>query len=95
MSGVGGWISDNKLKSIGLLWGSTVGASIAYQWKQNIPTSLKIIHSRVYAQAVTLGALALVAAVDIYEHRDHSNNKMDLLHSKLQELEAKLTGKGP
>ena len=25
-------------------------------------------------QAVTLGALGLVAAVDIYEHRDHSNN---------------------
>ena len=31
-------------------------------------------------QAITLGALGLVAAVDIYEHRDHSNN-VSLCHS--------------
>ena len=32
-----------------------------YQWTRPIPTQLKLIHSRVYAQALTLGALGLVA----------------------------------
>ena len=34
----------------GILWAGSVGGSIAYQWNQNIPRSLKIIHARVYAQ---------------------------------------------
>ena len=38
----------------------------AYQWSRPIPTSLKIIHSRVYAQAITLGALGAVAAIELY-----------------------------
>ena len=38
----------------------------AYQWTRPIPTSLKLIHSRVYAQAITLGALGCVAAMELY-----------------------------
>jgi len=40
--------------------------SQAYQWSRPIPTSLKVIHSRVYAQAITLGALGAVASIEIY-----------------------------
>jgi Hypoxia induced protein conserved region len=40
--------------------------SQAYQWSRPIPTSLKVIHSRVYAQAITLGALGAVAAIELY-----------------------------
>jgi hypothetical protein len=45
----------------------------AYQWSRPIPTSLKVIHSRVYAQAITLGALGAVAAIEIYAQ----NNGLD------------------
>jgi hypothetical protein len=38
----------------------------AFQWSKPIPTSLKIIHSRVYAQAITLAALGAVAGVEMY-----------------------------
>lgn len=34
----------------GILWASGLGASLAYQWSRPIPNSLKVIHSRVYAQ---------------------------------------------
>ena len=33
-----------------MLWAGGLAASIAYQWSQDIPRSLKVIHSRVYAQ---------------------------------------------
>ena len=38
----------------------------AFQWSRPIPISLKIIHSRVYAQAITLAALGAVAGVEMY-----------------------------
>jgi hypothetical protein len=34
-----------------------------------IPTSLKIIHSRVYAQALTLAAVAGMGVVEFVDHR--------------------------
>jgi hypothetical protein len=43
-----------------------------YQWSRPIPTSLKVIHSRVYAQAITLGALGAVAAVEMYSQSQKS-----------------------
>ena len=55
-----------QLKAVFYGWGTVVAGSLAYQWTRPIPTSLKIIHSRVYAQAATLGALAAVAAVETY-----------------------------
>ena len=42
----------------------------AFQWSRPIPTSLKIIHSRVYAQAITLAALGAVAGVEMYAASD-------------------------
>jgi len=52
----------------GGIWLTGVTGSLAYQWTKPIPTSLKIIHSRVYAQGITLGALALTAAIETYHH---------------------------
>jgi hypothetical protein len=43
----------------------------AYQWSRPIPTSLKVIHSRVYAQAITLGALGGMAALETYHRTLH------------------------
>ncbi|KFM22988.1 hypothetical protein F751_0346 [Auxenochlorella protothecoides] len=55
------WIVANKLR--------------AYQWTRPIPTSLKIIHSRVYAQAITLGALAAVAGIETYHRSDSAETE--------------------
>jgi hypothetical protein len=49
----------------------------AYQWSRPIPTSLKIIHSRVYAQAITLGALGAVAAIEVYTQTSGANAKTE------------------
>lgn len=49
----------------------------AYQWSRPIPTSLKVIHSRVYAQAITLGALGGMAALETYHRTLHKPSKTE------------------
>jgi hypothetical protein len=39
----------------------------AYQWSKPGAVSVKIIHSRVYAQAITLGALGSVATLELWK----------------------------
>jgi hypothetical protein len=60
------WALEHKLKTIGYTWLGGITGSLAYQWSRPIPTSLKIIHSRVYAQAITLGALGAMAGLEMY-----------------------------
>ncbi|PSC75044.1 hypoxia induced conserved region containing [Micractinium conductrix] len=48
-------------------WAVGLGASLAFQWTRPIPTQLKIIHSRVYAQALTLAGLGMAGAVQWLE----------------------------
>jgi hypothetical protein len=44
-------VANNGIRlAAGILWASGLGASLAYQWSRPIPNSLKVIHSRVYAQ---------------------------------------------
>ncbi|XVF57526.1 hypothetical protein PTKIN_Ptkin06aG0212600 [Pterospermum kingtungense] len=65
------WVVDNKLKTVGCLWLSGVTGSIAYNWSRpNMKTSVKIIHARLHAQALTLAALAGAAAVEYIDHRN-------------------------
>lgn len=61
------WITEHKLKAIGGLWATGVVGSLGFQWSRPIPTQLKIIHSRVYAQAITLGAIGVAAVADLYD----------------------------
>lgn len=61
------WIAEHKLKAIGSLWATGVVGSLAFQWTRPIPTSLKIIHSRVYAQAITLGAIGVAGVASFYD----------------------------
>mmetsp|Transcript_12008 Transcript_12008/g.24165 ORF Transcript_12008/g.24165 Transcript_12008/m.24165 type:complete len:100 (-) Transcript_12008:1050-1349(-) len=65
------WIVENKLKAIGYTWLTGIGGSLAYQWSRPIPASLKVIHSRVYAQAITLGALGAMAGLEAYHRTLH------------------------
>ena len=57
-----------------IIWATGLGMSLAYQWTRSIPTSLKIIHSRVYAQAITLAALATVAVTQLGEEKERSDD---------------------
>ncbi|KMZ70007.1 Hypoxia-responsive family protein-like [Zostera marina] len=68
------WIIDNKLKAVGCLWLSGVTGSVAYNWSQPaMKTSVKLIHARLHAQALTLAALAGAAGVEYYD-RQHGPN---------------------
>ncbi|KAJ3683704.1 hypothetical protein LUZ60_013931 [Juncus effusus] len=63
------WVIDHKLRAVGSLWLTGVGSSIAYNWSQpNMKPSVKIIHARLHAQALTLAALAGAALVEYYDH---------------------------
>lgn len=77
------WVSRNKLKAIGGLWASSLFGSMAYQWTRPIPTSLKIIHSRVYAQAFTLGALGVAALADLYDKHHTTQQEVAALKEKV------------
>ncbi|CAN4108819.1 unnamed protein product [Withania somnifera] len=68
------WISDNKLRAVGSLWLSGIAGSMAYNWsKPNMKTSVRIIHARLHAQALTLAALVGAAAVEYYDHKTGKN----------------------
>ncbi|KAH6768594.1 Hypoxia-responsive family protein [Perilla frutescens var. hirtella] len=64
------WIVEHKLRTVGALWASGIVGSMAYNWSQpNMKTSVKIIHARLHAQALTLAALAGAAVVEYYDHQ--------------------------
>ncbi|WCJ43097.1 Hypoxia-responsive family protein [Euphorbia peplus] len=64
------WIVEHKLRTVGCLWLSGIAGSIGYNWSQpNMKTSVRIIHARLHAQALTLAALAGAAVVEYYEHK--------------------------
>ncbi|XP_076919787.1 uncharacterized protein LOC143580726 [Bidens hawaiensis] len=63
------WVVEHKLRAVGSLWLSGIAGSIAYNWsKPGMKTSVRIIHARLHAQALTLAALAGAAVVEYYDH---------------------------
>ncbi|XP_031484921.1 uncharacterized protein LOC116254036 [Nymphaea colorata] len=70
MESVRKWVVENKLRTVGTLWLSGLAGSIAYNWSRpNMKPSVKIIHARLHAQALTLAALAGAAVVEYYDHK--------------------------
>ncbi|XP_051129211.1 uncharacterized protein LOC127250098 [Andrographis paniculata] len=64
------WVVEHKLRTVGALWASGIVGSMAYNWSRpNMKTSIKIIHARLNAQALTLAALAGAAIVEYYDHK--------------------------
>ncbi|KAF9606150.1 hypothetical protein IFM89_023243 [Coptis chinensis] len=64
------WVVEHKLRAVGCLWLSGISGSIAYNWSRpNMKTSVKLIHARLHAQALTLAALAGCAVVEYYDHK--------------------------
>ncbi|KAJ9552725.1 hypothetical protein OSB04_016770 [Centaurea solstitialis] len=82
------WIVEHKLRAvdliivfdigdiIGTLWLSGIAGSIAYNWSQpGMKTSVRIIHARLHAQALTLAALAGAAVVEYYDHKSGAKSE--------------------
>ncbi|KAH6802238.1 hypothetical protein C2S51_033684 [Perilla frutescens var. frutescens] len=71
MEAVQSWISQHKLTSIGTMWGAAIGASLTYNSLARTPLkpSLRLIHARMHAQALTLAVLSGAAAYHYYEKR--------------------------
>eukprot|EP00740_Mantoniella_antarctica_P002381 CAMPEP_0181348186 /NCGR_PEP_ID=MMETSP1106-20121128/39_1 /TAXON_ID=81844 /ORGANISM="Mantoniella antarctica, Strain SL-175" /LENGTH=96 /DNA_ID=CAMNT_0023460457 /DNA_START=253 /DNA_END=543 /DNA_ORIENTATION=+ len=69
-SSVAAWCQENKLRAIGGVWVSGLAASMAYNaTKPGMKTSVKVIHSRLYAQALTLTCLLGSAAAEAYDRK--------------------------
>ncbi|KAL8192863.1 hypothetical protein R6Q57_027311 [Mikania cordata] len=77
MEAIQSWVSEHKLTSIGAIWATTVGTSMVYTGSKRAPLkpSLRLIHARMHAQALTLAVLSGAALYHRYEKtqadRDH------------------------
>ncbi|KAK8661938.1 hypothetical protein V6N13_091526 [Hibiscus sabdariffa] len=72
------WVSEHKLTSIGAVWASAIGASLAYNSRGRSPLkpSLRLIHARMHSQALTLAVLSGAAAYHYYEKSGSSQEKV-------------------
>ncbi|KAL8539342.1 hypothetical protein ACS0TY_001098 [Phlomoides rotata] len=74
MEVVQSWISQHKLASIGTVWAAAMGASLTYSRARTpLKPSLRLIHARMHAQALTLAVLSGAAAYHYYEKRAQEN----------------------
>ncbi|XVE52252.1 hypothetical protein DITRI_Ditri02bG0108300 [Diplodiscus trichospermus] len=68
MEAIQSWVSQHKLTSIGAIWASAIGASMVYtRARTSLKPSLRLIHARMHAQALTLAVLSGAAAYQYYE----------------------------
>ncbi|KAF8397151.1 hypothetical protein HHK36_016058 [Tetracentron sinense] len=68
MDSIQSWVSEHKLTSVGTVWASAIGASLAYtRARSPLKTSLRLIHARMHAQALTLAVLSGAAIYHYYE----------------------------
>ncbi|XP_057723239.1 uncharacterized protein LOC130939154 [Arachis stenosperma] len=93
MESVQSWVSEHKLTTVGGLWASGIGASlIAYSRARSpMKPSLRLIHARMHAQALTLAVLSGAAAYHYYEKRSsdiamaNNNNEPNITKSLMEE----------
>mmetsp|Transcript_1521 Transcript_1521/g.3389 ORF Transcript_1521/g.3389 Transcript_1521/m.3389 type:complete len:95 (-) Transcript_1521:116-400(-) len=74
VASVAAYVNANKLKSVGAFWATGIVGSMAYQWSRNIPFQLKLIHSRIWAQGMTIGAICLSGLATQYDVYQKTNN---------------------
>ncbi|KAG6531826.1 uncharacterized protein LOC122054264 [Zingiber officinale] len=71
------WVVEHKLRAVGCLWLSGIAGSIAYNWSRpNMKTSVKLIHARLHAQALSLAAVTVAAVVENYDHQSKSESNV-------------------
>ncbi|XP_078157398.1 uncharacterized protein LOC144553172 [Carex rostrata] len=99
MASLQAWIAEHKLTSIGAFWATAVGASCAYNAKTTpLKPSLRLIHARMHAQALTLAVLSGAAVLHYYntnhgnaDIRSNRNNNNESSHSLSFDEEERLT----
>ena len=70
MDDVIAWCKEHKLRAIGGVWVTGMAGSMAYNATQtHLRPMVKLIHSRVYAQALTIGCLVGSAAAEFYDQK--------------------------
>ncbi|CDP13936.1 unnamed protein product [Coffea canephora] len=76
MEAVRSWVAEHKLTSIGTLWASAMGASLAYSRARSTPfkPSVRLIHARMHAQALTLAVLSGAAMYHCYEKQAENSS---------------------
>ncbi|CAM6040911.1 unnamed protein product [Sphagnum compactum] len=75
------WLAKHKLRAVGTLWASSLLGSFAYNFSQPyMKTSVKLIHARLHAQALTLAALTGCALVDYYDRQNRDKTKQSEKH---------------
>ncbi|URE07587.1 BTB POZ domain containing protein [Musa troglodytarum] len=69
MNSLKSWVAEHKLTSIGAVWASALGSSLALALKRSptTKTSLRLIHARMHAQALTLAVLSSAALLHYYD----------------------------
>ncbi|XP_066334739.1 uncharacterized protein [Miscanthus floridulus] len=72
-SSVQSWVEEHKFSTIGAVWATAVGASVAYSRRR--ATSLRLIHARMHAQALTLPVLGGAALVHYYGNSRSSKKR--------------------
>ncbi|KAI4306921.1 hypothetical protein L6164_030161 [Bauhinia variegata] len=77
MKTVQSWVSEHKLSSIGALWAAGIGASLVANSRKGsaMKPSLRLIHARLHAQALTLAVLSSAAAFHYYENSGGGDQK--------------------
>ncbi|MED6156052.1 hypothetical protein PIB30_011252 [Stylosanthes scabra] len=93
MESVQSWVSEHKLTTVGALWASGIGASLIANSRARSPMkpSLRLIHARMHAQALTLAVLSGAAAYHYYEKRScdiatmPNNNEANIRKALLME----------
>ncbi|XP_064983875.1 uncharacterized protein LOC135624322 [Musa acuminata AAA Group] len=72
MSSLQSWVAEHKLTSIGAVWASALGTSLAVAHKRSptVKTSLRLIHARMHAQALTLAVLSGAALLHYFDAKD-------------------------
>ena len=76
MESVMEWCREHKLRAIGGVWVTGMGASMAYNMTQkHLGPMTKLVHSRVYAQALTLGCLVVSAGAENYDSKHNARTE--------------------
>ena len=76
---VGEFARENKLRALGAFWALGIASALAMEHRARRASamSVKLIHSRLYAQAATLAALGAAASLEMRGGRDVAANARD------------------
>ncbi|KAI3958031.1 hypothetical protein MKW98_020673 [Papaver atlanticum] len=77
MESIKSWVLENKLASLGTFWASAIGASLVYTRAKSPynKTSVRLIHARMHAQALTLAVLSGAAVLHYYDQNKQTQSE--------------------